>query len=107
MTKNEYQQLVEFIAPKFDEMRQQFGDIRREFGQRFDGIETRLTKVESYAEENRHLIETVAEGVAGLRTEMHTGFSVLREEMAAGFELLGDVTRDLSVRVQRLEASKR
>ena len=114
MTKSEYQQLVEFIAPKFDEMRHrsdemrhQFDEMRREFVQRFDGIDTRLTKVEIYAEENRHRIEAVAEGVDGLRTEMHSGFSALREEMAAGFELHGNVIRDLSVRVQHLETTRR
>jgi len=104
MTKSEYQQLVQFIAPKFDEIRQQFGDIRREFGQRFDGIETRLTKVETYSEENRQLIETVAEGVAGLRTEVHTGFASLRVEMREGFQLQGRTIQDLDTRVGSLEA---
>ena len=99
MTKSEYQKLVEFIAPKFDRFEREFEKIDK----RFDGIETRLIKVEVYAEENRHLIQTVAEGVqansqkldaskaevtaefAAVRSEMAFGFTTARSEMATEF----------------------
>jgi len=57
MTRSEYQDLVEFIGPKFD------------------AIEARLTRVEVAVEENRHLIQIVAESVTSLREEMARGFS--------------------------------
>ena len=56
MTPSEYRDLVEFL------------------GRRFDAIETRLTRVEVLAEENRHQIQIVAEllaqglGVGGARS---------------------------------------
>jgi hypothetical protein len=86
MTKSEYQELVEFIAPKFDE------------------IEKRLTKVEVLREEDRSLLMGVADGVANnseimerkfaaidaefisVRNEMAVGFEAVRNEMAVGFE---------------------
>jgi len=64
MTRSEYQELVEFIGPKFDRIER-----------RFDGVEARLTRVEVAVEENRHLIQVVAESVTSLREEMARGFS--------------------------------
>lgn len=70
MTKSEYQELVEFLAGQFTAI-----------GDRFTGVEERLTRVEVFAEENRHLIQTVAEGV----TTVNRKVDRLREEMLERF----------------------
>lgn len=107
MTKSEYQQLVEFIAPRFDRIDRRFEKVDERFDEidrRFEKVDERITKVEVLFEESRHRIEIVAEGVTGLRAEMYAGFEALRSEMAEGFELQGNAIRDVSTRVQRLEA---
>ncbi len=87
MTKSEYQELVEFIGP------------------RFDGIDERLRRVEILGEENRHQIQIVAESVA--KTVSIDKFEAFRSEVAAGFEDLRGLLRashvDLDRRVTRLE----
>ena len=85
MTRSEYQELVEFIGPKFDRIERRFDGFERRFDAidlrfdaidlRFDGVEARLTRVEVAVEENRHLIQVVAESVTSLREEMARGFS--------------------------------
>ena len=99
MTKNEYQQLVEFMAPRFDELKH------------------RLTRVEVGVEENRHRIQAVAEGVTTVdrklerfKEEVAGEFRAVREEMATGFagvrdrfELQDASLRDLSARMDRRE----
>jgi len=81
MTRSEYQELVEFLGV-------QFGTIDR----RFDAMEERLTRVEVLAEDDRHQIRIVAEGVGAVwselgnvRSEMAEGFAAVRSEMAEGF----------------------
>ena len=135
MTKSEYQELVEFLAGKFGRIDQRFEQMDQRFeqiDQRFESMEGRLTRVEVFEERNRHLIETVAEGVTGLdrrlesfraevsdrfaslEAEMHLGFRSVREELRAALgeqselfqrsdaELEGRVS-SLEVRVDRLE----
>ena len=67
MTRSESQELVEFLGPKLD------------------AIEERLTRAEVLAEDNRHQIQIVAEGLGALRSEMTEGFRAVRSEMAEGF----------------------
>jgi hypothetical protein len=104
MTRSDYQELVEFLAPKFGRIEQ-----------RFDAIEERLTRVEVLGEEDRDRSRILAEAISSLngkvdalrdtmadeflavRTEMKTGFRVVRAETAEGFERLGS-------RVTRLES---
>ncbi len=85
MTKSEYQELVEFIAP------------------RFDRIDERLRRVEILGEENRHQIQIVAEAVTGVDDKLET----FRSEVAAGFEDFRELLRasqlELDRRVTRLE----
>ena len=85
MTRSEYQELVDFIAPKFDKI-----------DKRFDKVDERLTKVEVLREEDRGLIQGVAEGVKTNREIMTrefarvwSEFGTLRTEMAEGFEQSG------------------
>ena len=109
MTRSEYQQLVEFIAPKFDQIDKRFDAVDKRFDavdkrfdavderfdavdERFDRVESRLTGVEVYAEENRHLIQSVAEGVQAnsqkldaFKAEVTAEFAAVRSEMAEGF----------------------
>ena len=87
MTKSEYQELVEFIGP------------------RFDGIDERLRRVEILGEENRHQIQIVAEAVA--KTVSIDKFEAFRSEVATGFQDLRELLRashlELDRRVTRLE----
>ena len=103
---DEYRQLVEFIAPRFDDLGQ------------------RLTAVEVLGEKNQHQIEIVAEKVTALdrkledfrgevkeefkevRGEMAVGFEAVRSEMAEGFDAQGKLIRGLGGRVERLEARR-
>jgi len=114
MTKSEYQQLVEFIAPKFDRIDRRFDAVDKRFDavdERFDRVESRLTGVEVYAEENRKLIQTVAEGVQAnsrkldaFKTEVIAEFAAVRSEMAEGFASVHDAVSGLEGRVSSLEA---
>jgi len=83
MTQSEYQQLVEFLAPRFDDLR------------------NRLTRVEVNVEENRHQIQAVAEGLTAFREQTTRELSTLRREMADRFELNAAVVRNLAARMDR------
>ena len=103
---DEYRQLIEFIAPRFDDLGH------------------RLTAVEVLGEKNQHQIEIVAEKVTALdrkledfrgevkeefkevRGEMAVGFEAVRSEMAEGFDAQGKLIRGLGGRVERLEARR-
>ena len=100
MTKSEYQELVEFLGPKFDAI-----------DRRFDAMDERLTSVEVLAENDRRQIQILAESVGAVwsdlkavRSEMDEGFAAVRSEMAAGFDAQGRLIRGLGGRVGRLEA---
>ena len=90
MTKSEYQQLAEFMAPRFDRIDGRFDAIDRRFDamdRRFDAIDNRfdasddrfeamdnrfvafddrLRRVEILGEDARHQMKIVAEGVANV-----------------------------------------
>ncbi len=128
MTRSEYQELVEFLGPKFDALNRRFEAIDHRFDaidhrfdaidRRFDALEDRLTRVEVLCEDNRHQIEIVAEGVGAvwselgrLRTEMTEGFGAvwselgrLRADMETGFKTQNGLIQGLGTRVRRLEA---
>ena len=91
MTKSEYQQLVEFIAP------------------RFDRIDERLCRVEILGEENRQQIQIVADAVS--QTVSDDKFEAFRSEVAAGFQNVHELLRtshlELDRRVTRLEEGRR
>jgi ribosome maturation factor RimP len=91
MTKSEYQELVEFIAP------------------RFDRIDERLRRVEILGEENRHQIQIVADAVS--QTVSDDKFEAFRSEVAAGFQNVHDLLRayhlELDRLVTRLEKGRR
>ena len=120
MTKSEYQELVEFIAPRFDRIDDRFGAIDERFGaiderfgaiderfdaidERFAGFDERLQRVEILGEENRHQIQIVAEAVSGNAGKLEA----FRSEVAAGFQDLRELLRafhlELDRRVTRLE----
>ena len=82
MTKSEYQDLVEFLGPKFDTINRQFEAINRQFDAiegRFDAIEQRLTRVEVTVEENRHHLQILAEQIGALDSKMDRGFQAQAE----------------------------
>ena len=93
MTRNEYQELTEFLGKKFDAI-----------DRRFDGNDQRFVKVEVGLEENRHQIQIVAEGLTSLRGEIGREFDGVRAEMREGFDGQGRAIRDLSARMDRWEA---
>ena len=101
MTKSEYQELVEFIGPRFDRIAVRFDAI----DERFDPIDERLRRVEILGEENRHQIQIVAEAVA--KTVSIDKFEAFRSEVATGFQDLRELLRashlGLDHRVTRLE----
>ena len=101
MTKSEYQELVEFIAPRFDGIDIRFDAI----DVRLDAIDERLGRVEILGEENRHQIQIVAETVS--KAVSNDKFEAFRSEVAAGFEDLRGLLRashvELDRRVTRLE----
>jgi CDP-diacylglycerol pyrophosphatase len=99
MTRSEYQELVEFVGKKSDRMDQRFDAMDR----RLDGIADRLRNVEVSVEENRHLIQIVAERVTGFREEMGREFVAVRQEMSDGFQLQGTAIRSLTARMDRWE----
>ena len=96
MAKSEHQELVEFIAVRFDRN-----------DKRFDTIDERLRRVEILGEDNRHQIQIVAEGVSGSALKLEA----FRSEVAAGFqdirELIGTSYLELDGRVTRLEEDRR
>jgi len=87
MTRSEYQELVEFIAPRFDRIAVRFDAV----DERFDGIDERLRRVEILGEENRHQIPIVAEAVA--KTVSIDKFEAFRSEMATGFQNIHELLR--------------
>ena len=119
MTKSEYQELVEFIAPRFDRFDKgldaidgRFDAVDKRFDaidKRFDAIDDRLRRVEILGEENRHQIQILAEAVSD--TVSNDKFEAFRAEVAAGFEDLRELLQashlELDRRVTRLEEGRR
>ena len=95
MTKSEYQELVEFIAPRFDRI-----------DKRFDAVDERLRRVEVLGEDNRHQIQILAEAVSGNDRRVEA----FRSEVAVGFQDLRELLRtshlELDRRVTRLEEDR-
>ena len=111
MTKSEYQELVEFLGRKFDNIDRRFDAVEG----RLTGVEERLTGVEVLGERDRDWTRVLAEAISShhrkvddfrdemkeefrcVRTEMAVGLKAIRSEMAKGFDGLGR-------RVTRLES---
>ena len=109
MTKSEYQELVEFLARRFDRVDRRFDAMDERFDamdERFDGVdkrfdgvderaegwEQRLHRAEILAEDTCHQVRIVAEGVATVDRKLED----FRSEVADSF-------RDLDVRLTRVE----
>ncbi len=110
MTKSEYQELVEFIAVRFDRNDNRFDAIDERFDavdERFAGFDERLRRVEILGEENRHQIQIVAEAVMGVDDKLET----FRSEVADGFQNVHELLRgshlELDRRMTRLEEGRR
>ncbi len=99
MTKSEYQELVEFIAPQFHRIGQRFDAV----DERFDAMDERLLRVEILGEDNRHQIQMVAESVIGVGERL----DAFRTEVAGEFqevrELINTSHAELDRRVTILE----
>jgi septation ring formation regulator EzrA len=113
MTASELQQLVEFMAPRFDAIGARFDAIDT----RFDRIETRLTRVEVVQEQQGDRIQQLAEGLTSFREEVDRRFGELIAEMNRRFEgqeaLMRALFRhqegrtdELDTRVTRLERGR-
>jgi archaellum component FlaC len=113
MTKSEYQELVEFIAPQFGRINERFDAVDA----RFDTMDERLRRVEVLGEDNRHQIQIVAESVTGVGqrldafrsevaaqfTEVTAQFTEVGAEFADVRKLLRTSHRELDGRVTTLE----
>ena len=135
MTKKEFQELKEHMDQRFDSISDEYRQLVEFIAPRFDDLGRRLTRVEVLGEENRHQIQIVAEGVTAVdrkleafrgevkeefrevrdemavgfqavRSEMAEGFQAVRSEMAEGFDAQGKLIRGLGGRVERLEARR-
>ena len=116
MTKSEYQELVEFIAPRFDRIDKRFDAVDERFDaidkrfdavdERFDAMDERLRRVEVLGEDYRHQIQIVAEAVSGNDRRLEA----FRSEVAVGFQDLRELLRtshlELDRRVTRLERDR-
>ena len=106
MTKSEYQELVEVIAPRFDRMDKRFDVMDSRFDaadERSDGFEQRLRRVEILAEDTRAQVRIVAEGV----TTVDRKLEEFRSEVADSFREHRDLPRssyrDLNLRMTGVE----
>jgi predicted nucleic acid-binding Zn-ribbon protein len=131
MTRSEYQELVEFLAPKFGRIDERFDEVDRRFeaidrrfeaidrrfeaiDRRFEAIENRLTRVEVLGEEDRDRSRILAEAISSLngkvdafRDTIAEEFLAVRTEMRTGFRAVRDEMAEgferLGGRVTRLE----
>ena len=124
MTKSEYQELVEFIAVRFDRNDGRFDAIDNRLDamdkrfdaidnrldahdKRFDAFDERLRRVEILGEEIQRHIRIVAEAVTGFDRKLEE----FRSEVAAGFQDLRELIQvshlALDRRVTRLEEGRR
>ena len=94
---------------RFDAMDVRFDAMDARFDaadHRAEAFDERLRRVEILGEEARHLLEVVAEGVAGVAASL----GALRLDMAAGFREQRDYVetlfRSLDGRVTRLEEGR-
>ncbi len=85
MTKSEYQELVEFIAP------------------RFDRIDERLRRVEILGEDTRHQVHILADGLATADRKLEEFRSEVADSFREHRDLLQTSYRDLDVRLTRVE----
>ena len=102
MTRSEYQDLVEFLGRRFDAM-----------DGRFDAMDGRLTRVEVLAEDNRHQIQLLAEGITAVdhkldrfRDHVTEEFRAVRAEMADGFRFQAKLSKSLGARMDRWEGQR-
>ena len=109
MTKSEYQELVEFLGVQFTAVAERFTGIDRRLDGidgRLDRMDGRLSRVEVLEEENRHLIQTVAEGVSNVDRKVDALREEVLERLAEQQGLLQLSHRDLDGRVTRLEQTR-
>ncbi len=95
MTKSEYQELVEFLAHRFDRVDKRFDSMDERFDgadERSEGIEQRLHRAEILAEDTLHQVRILTAGVATVDRKLED----FRSEVADSF-------RDLDVRLTRVE----
>lgn len=93
---------------------EEYSELVRFIGRRFDGLGERLKKVEVTVEENRTLIRTVAEAVTGVertledfRSDVDRRFRERREVVWSSHGYLDRRVTALEGRVDRLEGEER
>ena len=99
MTKSEYQELVEVIAPRFDRMDKRFDAA----DERSDGFEQRLRRVEILAEDTRAQVRIVAEGVTTVDRKLEEFRSEVADSFREHRDLLRSSYRDLDLRMTGVE----
>ena len=106
MTKSEYQELVEFIAPRFDRIDKRFDAMNGRFDVadvRFDGFEERLRRVEILGEDTRDQIRIVAEGVTTVDRKLEEFRSEVADSFREHRDLLRTSYQDLNLRMTSVE----
>ena len=106
MTKSEYQELVEFIAPRFDRMDKRFDVMDSRFDaadERSDGFEQRLRRVEILAEDTRDQVRIVAGGVTTVDRKLEEFRSEVADSFREHRDLLRNSYRDLDLGMTSVE----
>lgn len=97
MTNGQYQELVEFLAGKFEGIDQRFDAVDR----RFDGLEQRTAAVEVGLESVRDEVRVVAEGVQANSARIDR----LETSMNGRFDRMEEIWLDHEGRIRALEDS--
>ena len=106
MTKSEYQELVEFLALRFDRIDDRFSAIDNRFSAmdaRSDGFEERLRRVEIVGEDTRDQVRIVAEGVTTVDRKLEEFRSEVADSFREHRDLLPTSYRDVDLRMTSVE----
>ena len=108
MTKGQFQSLVEFIAPRFDELRGGLAEVRgglAELRGGFAELTTRVTRVEVLQEQQSDRIQLLAEGLASFRETVDSRFAAVDRRFDGMDELVRALAREQRVRTDAVETS--
>jgi len=113
MTKSEYQELVEFLALRFERIDRRFDAMDERFDamderfsagdKRSEGFEERLHRVEILGEDTLHQVYLVAEGVATMAGKLDEFRSEVADSFREHRDLLRTSHRDLDLRLTSVE----
>ena len=106
MTKSEYQELVEFLALRFERIDRRFDAMDERFSagdKRSEGFEERVRRVEILGEDTLHQVHLVAEGVATVEGKLDEFRSEVADSFREHRDLLQTSHGDLDLRLTSVE----